>query len=283
MADLQALSAAYFELLDRGPFPNQIDPWAEIGTYFHPLHASMIDHLLNILRRPLQQRGYLIGRETSLQIAQGRQPDVFINTTAYRGERLRGQDYIQAAEAIDAEAGVALDTEPALDALKIRRMESDELVTIIEIISPTNKEKWEQILAYQSYRFRLCGEQGVNVVEIDLTRSVKRLVEGTAVQDYPYHAAIHFPSDLPRLIGFGYAEPLKRIALPLRGEVIGVDLQPMFENAYRRNSTAAWILNKGVYTERALPFPSLLTEAQRQNAIKAITEWQSELDRLRIG
>ncbi|MDX1991881.1 MAG: DUF4058 family protein [bacterium] len=283
MADSQALSAAYFELLDRGPFPNQIDPWAEIGTYFHPLHASMIDHLLNTLRKPLQQRGYLVGRETSLQIAQGRQPDVFINTIAYRGERLRGQDYVQAAEAIDAEPGVALDTEPALDALKIRSVESDELVTIIEIISPTNKEKWEQILAYQSYRFRLCGEQGVNVVEIDLTRSVKRLVEGTAVQVYPYHAAIHFPSDLPRLIGFPYGERLKRIALPLRGEVIGIDLQPMYEDAYRRNSTAAWLLNNGAYTEGALPFPSLLTDEKRRTAWQAVARWKSELDDLRTG
>jgi hypothetical protein len=39
----------YHQLREDGPFPNQIDPWAEKGHYFHHIHAQMISVLLQAL------------------------------------------------------------------------------------------------------------------------------------------------------------------------------------------------------------------------------------------
>lgn len=268
-------------LFEQGPFPGQVDPWSELGRYFHPIHESIIDYILGEFRKPLRQRGYLIGRETSLQIAQGRQPDVFINLPKSVQRPTQTLDYVRAAEAVNAEVGVVVDESPSLDALKIRDLNDNTLVTIIELVSPSNKEKWEQVLAYRLYRFHLVGEQGVNVVEVDLTRSVKRLLESPQAETYAYHAAVHFPSDLPRLVGMAYGEPLKRIAVPLRGEVIALDLQAAYTHAYQQNSTSAWIREEGRYTEQDLPFPSLLTEAQRQQATEAVARWENALQEQR--
>jgi hypothetical protein len=63
------------ELRRLGPFPYHIDPWAERGIYFDQLHAHMITYLLDQMVDVLEERGYVIGRERSVQI-----PDIFIET-----------------------------------------------------------------------------------------------------------------------------------------------------------------------------------------------------------
>jgi hypothetical protein len=47
----------YNQLMESGAFPNQIDPWAEKGEHFHPIHGQMISILLQVLRKPLRDLG----------------------------------------------------------------------------------------------------------------------------------------------------------------------------------------------------------------------------------
>src|SRR5688572_21277940 len=61
-------SKAYNELLKIGAFPGQIDPWAE-ARFFHAIHGGMIGHLMEQIQGPLEEIGYIAGRETSLTIA----------------------------------------------------------------------------------------------------------------------------------------------------------------------------------------------------------------------
>jgi hypothetical protein len=100
------------------------------------------------------------------------------------------------------------------------------------------------------------------------------------VMRYPYHAIIYLPNAFPHLIGMQFQQAMKRIALPLRGEVIAVELQTAYDNAYQEITTAAQMLNNSFYTEANLPFPSLLTEAQIHNALKTVDRWREELKRL---
>jgi hypothetical protein len=72
-------SKAYVQHLFAGPFPGQIDPWAEDAHYFQQIHAGMIDQLLQQVRTPLAEMGYRVGREASLQIADNREPDIFVH------------------------------------------------------------------------------------------------------------------------------------------------------------------------------------------------------------
>lgn len=273
-------STAYIEHLKRGPFWGRTDPWAEAGRYFQQLHSEIISHLLVQMQDSLLAMGYIAGRETSLQIAENRQPDVFIRRSPTASKSLMQWDYGLAAEGVLAEAGVLLEgIEPELDALYIKNLQTGELVTVVEIVSPRNKTDISTIREYQERRERLRRE-AVNVVEVDITRSVKRLTQDALLERYPYHVAIYLCDQPPRFIGMDFGQALKRCALPLWAEVIAVELQAAYDHAYRLTSLAGHIHNETGYSQDALPFPSLLEGQQLQAVLHAASEWQAELARL---
>lgn len=274
------LSPEYVEHRLRGPFPNRVDPWAEVGRYFHQIHLGMIGSLLSQIQILLLPLGYEAGRETSLFILEGREPDLYIKHEQTL-QTSTNWDYRTAAEAIRAEAGVAVEISlPEQDAIHVRDIETGKLITVVEIVSPSNKTSQPDIEAYRSRRDNVI-RQGVNVVEIDATRSVKRLLQDVLTRAYAYHVAVYLPGQTGRLIGINYAEPLKRVALPLRGEVIPMELQDAYDAAYRQASIAGQIYSDGGYTEDNLPFPTLLTEPQRREATQAVQAWIERLEQLK--
>jgi hypothetical protein len=274
--------AQYVALYKRGPFPGRIDPWAEDAHYFQQIHAGIIGHLLEQVQDKVFEMGYLAGRETSLQIAERREPDLYVQRQPNAPVKsIEKWDYAAAAAAALAEPGVSVDWEiPELHALYIAELGTGELVTIVEVVSPSNKDDRKTILEYQQRRERLV-RLGVNIVEIDLTRSVKHLLEDKLAAAYAFHVAVYLPEQLPRLIGMDFGEPLKRVALPLRGEVVAMELQAAYDHAYQVALIPAHINDKGRYVESELPFPTLLTSQQRQDALAAVATWQAELTRLK--
>lgn len=245
---MHGFSQAMIEHIETGPFPGRIDPWAENAHFFHPLHNEMIGALLADLRQPLFALGYVAGRETSLQTAEGREPNVYIHHRN-AGKKPRVWNYELAAAEILAESGIRSEEVPELDALYIRDASSGHLVTVVELVSPGNKVRPNDILAYRERRTRLFLERGVNVVEVDTTRSIKRLVNAPLAADFPYHIAIFLPDDPVRIIGIFFEQALSRIALPLREEVVPVELHSAYQRAYRQTNIAWHIQHEGRYTK----------------------------------
>jgi hypothetical protein len=274
----QRYSAAYVQLLQRGPFPGQIDPWAEAGRYFQQIHSGMINSLQDQLQDELNLRGYQVGKEASLQIFGNRKPDLYIQTTTPESDSAPDWDYAAVAAELEVDPGIAiLEDEWELEALHIREMASNELVTVVEIISPRNKTHPADMQLYRDQRESLFLSQGVNVVEIDATRSQRRLLRAA---DHVYHTAVFLPGDLPRILISSYGEALKPFALPLDNEAVRVEPQAAYNRAYQRGNLAGLIASAGDYAAEALPFPSTLTEAQHSAAQDAVTHWQAELQRL---
>jgi hypothetical protein len=276
---MRGFSQAYIAHIEAGPFPGRIDPWVENDHFFHPLHNEMIGTLLGDLRLPLYHLGYVAGRETSLQIAEGREPDVYVH---YRNRQETGTrwSYELAAAEVLAEPGNRSENVSELDALHIRDAKTGDLVTVIELVSPGNKIRPVEVAAYRERRTRLFLETGVNVVEVDATRSVRRLVSSPLAADSPYHIAIFLPDDGVRIINVEFEQSLSRIALPLRGEVVPVELHPVYQRAYQQTTSAWHIQHEGRYTEGDLPFPSLLTGEQRQAVLEVAQAWQAKLQQL---
>lgn len=269
-------SEAYLDCEAAGPFPGRIDPWAEAGYYFQQVHHGMLTHLLTQVQRPLRQLGYLAGIEASLQIAQGREPDLHVRHTTPQPPpppTLTASRYTEAAEAIAADAGVEVDT-LTLGALYIQAEDDGALVTVVEIISPSNKRKG--VSDYQDYRARLL-RAGVNIMEVDATRSRLRLTAAS----HAYHVAVHLPGELPRIIGVDFGMAFRRCALPLRAEVIGIEPQAAYDHAYRAASIAAQIEGDRRYALAALPFPSLVSDTQKAVLERQIADWRAVLLRLR--
>lgn len=239
----------------------------------------MIGDLLTQIQDPLIELGYEAGRETSLQIMERREPHIYVHREGSATVSVPAWNYPEAAQQVLAEPGLAIDFElPELDAIYVRDFKSGDLVTIVEIVSPSNKEQ-PVVSEYGERRDRLI-RGGINIVEIDPTRSIKRLLQDALVTTYAYHVAVYLPQQLPRVIGIDFGQPLKRVALPLRGEVVPMELQAAYDFAYQQSSIAGHIHSEGNYTEAKLPFRSLLTEEQSKEALHAVEVWQQELARL---
>jgi hypothetical protein len=268
------------QLLERGPFPGRMDLWAEHEHFFHGLHEQFIGVLMVTLRRPLLERGYVIGRETSLQIAEGRIPDLFVQqkTPTFTP---RHTSYDLAALESLAEPGILLDDLPKMTAVVIREAQSHQLVTVIEMISPSNKAHDYYIKSYIERREEIFLKRGINVIEIDLTRSYKRLIDHPVTTTSPYHVAIFIPGHGLRVVPMTLQEPFKRIAMPLREEIIPIDLHKLYEQSYREMGLAALIEEEDRYKDEYLPYPSLLTDEAHDEALKAVRAWHDELDRVR--
>jgi hypothetical protein len=261
-----------FELVTEGPLPNRMDLWLEDEHYFHGLHEQMIGIIATSLRKPLFDLGYIIGRETSLQLARRLIPDAYIRNkdTLQTAAQF---DYQTAAAELFAEPGIKLQDEPDLTAITIYQREPYQLVTLIEVVSPSNKANDDDITKYITRREELIFAQGVNIVEIDITRSYKRLTR-QLTDHSPYHVAIYIPGHGLRVVPMALKDPFKRIAIPLTQTVLPLDLSTIYQQAYQEIGLADLMLNEGFYTLDHLPFASLLTQQERDEALAAVQAWQ---------
>jgi hypothetical protein len=134
-------------------------------------------------------------------------------------------------------AGVAvLDVElPMIDGveetfLEIREVKTGLLVTILELLSPTNKMSHEGRDQYMSKRTRILGSR-TNLVEIDLLRDGEPMeVIGASKVKADYRVIVSRGRDRPRakLYAFGLRTPIPRFYLPL---LPGEDEPPVELNA----------------------------------------------------
>lgn len=277
------MTSEYVQLLRLGPFPGRVDPWAETARYFQQIHSNIIGALQAQMADPLLNLGYIASKEASLQIREIRIPDITIQhvpgTPLPEKKRL---NYEGAALAAMVEPGVVVETElPELEAIYIREIQTERLITVIELISPRNKTHPPEMLMYRSNRTQLFLANGVNVVEIDLTRSYHRLLEHTLTESYPYNTIIFIPAESPRVIVCEFNRPLKPCAVPLVSEVVVVNLQSAYDRGYYEAMIAPQIYHTLAYDPLRIPFPTLLTEQQRQEAIQAVETWQKELAALK--
>jgi hypothetical protein len=281
MAQRPPFSPEYLALLEKGAFPNRIDPWAESGRYFQQIHSGIIGHLLKQIRMPLLALGYVAGRETSLIVLERREPDIYVRLFEDAPPKPRQTlNYPAAAAQILAATGFSVETDiHQQQAIFIEDMQSGQLITIVEVVSPANKIAPREIAHYQARRQRFLSE-GINIVEIDLTRSVTRLLESKMINTYAYHIAVYLPHELPHVIGVDFYQGLPRIALPLHAEVVAVELQLAYDDGYQTASIPVHIRTEGHYTDAHLPFPTTLTSAQRQQIQSDVDAWHAELKRL---
>jgi hypothetical protein len=272
--------AQYLDVLEAGPFPHRIDPWVERGYYFHQLHGAMIGELMNQLRRPLLERGYLVAREASLQVTDQGEPDFAVYRRQPQPAPEPRLNYSAVAEALAIDPGIAVDWDmPELDAVFIKEIDGG-LVTVVEIISPSNKISSRRMREYLQRRVRLIEGQGVNVVELDFTRSYTRLFFSPLAEHFAYHIGIYLPYESARLIGIGFEERLKPFVLPLRRGGQPVDTHDSYVRAYR-GVTACLQINKDLsYSPKEIPFPSLINDDERARCLDAVAAWKAEVERL---
>ena len=230
------------------PFPG-IDPYLESQGYWQDLHASLTTYCRDALNDVLPE-SYVAHLGEQLRLVERREtqartvyPDL---TIMEGGPRQRTSTHSETAAGVLMLEPVSIDLpveelEEVRDLwIEIRRRPDRDLVTAIEILSPTNKQG-EGYWQYQSKR-RALIRQNVHLVELDLLVRGQRLPMGQGLLPGDFFA---FVSRADRRLkcdvyAWSIRDRLPNIPIPLRSpdpDVI-LDLGALFALAYERGRYA---------------------------------------------
>ena len=121
--------------------------------------------------------------------------------------------------------------------LEIREVATGKVITVIEVLSPTNKRTKEGRNAYLEKRQQLLGSY-TNLVEIELIRVGEKMPILTNIPDTDYGILIVRYYRLPsaQLFAFTVREPIPNFTIPLQQneEEIELNLQDLLLGIYER-------------------------------------------------
>jgi hypothetical protein len=223
---------------NESPFPG-MDPYVEDRQWWKGLHTQLIGKLSTDLLPPLLAPAYYVDPERSLQVLVGGDmyPDIEV-TRSMAQPRLQpagaGLPVMEATIVVD-EPEMEEDEEDQESAIFIREARSEQLVTVIEILSYSNKTSGDEKRARYLLKRRALLRSGIHLVEIDLLRWGQRVVPG--LPNKAYHILVSRADDRPHTLvwSFGLDEPIPAAPLPLiaSNEQVPIPLQEAFTIIYQ--------------------------------------------------
>jgi hypothetical protein len=225
------------------PFPG-MDPYLE--DHWRDVHTSLViyirDALQDVMPSSLRAR---VEERVVLETPEGlseeeRYPDVRVVEFRPQRERPRQASGTAVAEPIVLAAETEPLTEPYLEIIDIGS--GNKVVTILEVLSPTNKTPGLGMLGYQRKQREVCNSD-TSLVEIDLLRGGQHVLAiplkmVPREQRTPYMACVRraWVKGVAEVYPMPLAQPLPKIKVPLRHSDADavLDLQPLLEQCYRR-------------------------------------------------
>jgi hypothetical protein len=219
----------------KSPFPG-MDPYTEARPLWKGLHTQLIGELSTHQLPPLLAPAYYVDAEPSLQIHRGR--DVYPDIQIVAEGKL---PYLQPAGLglPIAEATAAIAAPPAAEeeeesAIFIKEAGTERLVTVIEILSCSNKTSGAEKRARYLLKRRELLNGGIHLVEVDLLRWGRRVVP--TLPDQPYHILVSRADELPqsRVWSFGLVDSIPTAPVPLikPDEYVPLPLQEAYATIY---------------------------------------------------
>lgn len=213
-------------------FPG-MDPYLERDSLWPDVHNAFCMRLRAALNRELPD-GYVARVEERLIVeskdsSQQRIGDVTVSDS---GRTIPGA----IEESSDGTVAVVVPvlSDPVREVyLEILDRVSGDLVTLIELLSPTNRRSSSHRNEFLQKRDEILQSQ-VNYVEIDLLREQPRLpIEGLPSCDYYVLIRQSNASRNARLHAVSLEDCLPKVRIPLRdGETVQVDLQAVFREMF---------------------------------------------------
>ncbi len=225
------------------PFPG-MDPYLESPTIWPDVHHELISEIRAALAPSIRPR-YVARVELRVYISDdddpGRAalvPDVRVEANpAPKGARkAKSQSALAAAQPLIVPTLMDEEIEEAF--LKIVHVETEELVTIIELLSPTNKIRGSRGRAsFMAKRHEIMNSE-VHWVEIDLLRGGVPSVTDPPLRPSDYRILVSRADQRTRTRYWPVSvrQPLPVIQVPLRGKdpEAPLDLGAVFRSAYDR-------------------------------------------------
>lgn len=217
------------------PFPG-MNPYLEQDDVWEDFHHNFLTWSQRALARQLGVN-YLIRVESRIYIRELSDSErrffgrADLALSAARGEQLQSAvlDIAAPIELVLPDVDIGRDS-----CLEIRDRRDRRVITVIELLSPTNKARGPDRDAYLSKRNGILATQ-THLVEIDLRRGGQR-PSLPPLPDCDYYALVS-PYELRPRLGFwpiGLRERLPTIHIPLSSSdpPIGLDLQAALDETY---------------------------------------------------
>lgn len=226
----------------RSPFPG-MDPYLEHPTLWPEVHTRLIVALADTLGPVLRPR-YRVAVEQRTYLAL-LAPDDLVGLPDLSVVREKpGPTYAPTVSATVPVAAplvaeVPLPEERRERYLEVRDVVSGEVITVIELLSPSNKHPGEGRRVYEEKRNRVLGSR-THLVEVDLLRggeSMPMRVQGDGRRSH-YRILVSRSDHRPRadLYSFTLRDPIPAFPLPLRrgDPEPTVDLGALLHDLYER-------------------------------------------------
>lgn len=221
------------------PFPG-MDPYIERPAIWADFHDCLIAAIRGELQ-PLLRPKYAAMTQDRLFLVESHRPvypDVAVVES--RQPNWRGDSGAVAVLETDASVVFALDEEEIREPfIEIVEVSGGRIVTAIEVISPTNKDRGDGQVAYEKKREEY-WDSGTSLVEIDLLRhgaSVVKVAKYKLDSLRPFDYVIAVSRRVPgqhEVYAFPLERRLPRVAIPLlsRDPDVVLDLQVSFDRCW---------------------------------------------------
>jgi hypothetical protein len=226
------------------PFPG-MDPFIE-GQVWEDFHTDVISAIRGALIPSVRPR-YVVRVERRVYLEHApEEPAAFINPdvlvlerskeSSPRPERAGGAATLAAVTPVVLSVPMPERRREAF--LTVRERESMEVITVLEVLSPTNKRSGSDgRREYQSKREAVLLS-GTHLVELDLLRGGQRLPTVEPLPPGDYYAFVSRAARRPRVEVYAWSlrQRLPAIPVPLAGddEAVALDLQPVLNVVYDR-------------------------------------------------
>jgi hypothetical protein len=258
------------------PFPG-MDPYLEQPTFWSSFHSRLIVAIADALAPQLlpqyyievETRTYLEGEDELLVGV----PDgvVYVPSNADSAEQEVVPQGGIAMQVRPQKVTLPMGSEVKERYLEVREVGTDAVITVIEVISPKNKQGGKGRTKYERKRETVLETQ-THWVEIDLLRAGKPMpMRGVSgVMDYRVLVSRSNLRPEADLYGFTLRQVMPMFPLPLRqeDEAVMVDLQTIFSGVYDR-------AGYGVRLNYQQPLPPPALSASNQ-------QWMTDLLQSRI-
>ncbi len=221
------------------PFPG-MNPYLAHPALWSGVHHRLITAIANDLApqiRPkyivaIEERVYQMSGEESLLIGI---PDVAVQRPQTTANITKSNITIAAPTAQPIEATIPLPETLTESYLEIRDVKTNEVMTVIEVLSPKNKQSVVGRLQYETKRQNVLGSC-THLVEIDLLRQGKAMPILSPEIESHYRILVSRGDTRPKakLYAFNLPDKIPQFPLPLRSEDVEplVDLQRLMHEIY---------------------------------------------------
>jgi hypothetical protein len=221
-----------------------MDPWLDSFALCPNVHNSLIGAIRDFLV-PLVRPRYFVDMESRTTDLTGNDedhlygPDVAILSGDVNSPEIEGSVAVRDRIATKPFHIVVPMPEDEIEEtfLTIKTLPGRQVVTVIEVLSPTNKKTEDARKEYLDKRRRLLGS-GVNLLEIDLLRSGKRMPPERPRAPSDYRVLVFRPrlGRIAHLYGFTYKTAMPEIPVPLLPQDAepSLDLNIILHNLYER-------------------------------------------------